>query len=86
MVDDMNPPSGNAGLAWRVERLEREEPENEAARKLADKHEIELHGETGVFKQLEAMNDRLGKINVALWVLVAAVLAAAVTIALAVHG
>jgi hypothetical protein len=79
----MNPP-GN-GLTWRVERLEEERPENERAVRLAEKHELELHGELGVYAALESMNKRLGWINSALWVLVAAVIAAAVTIALAVH-
>jgi hypothetical protein len=81
----MNPP-GN-GLGWRLEQLERlEREENKPARELADRHEVELHGERGVYAALKELSNQLRWVQRALWGLAASVTLAAIVFALGTLG
>jgi hypothetical protein len=53
--------------------------------KLATKHDIELHGERGVYKAIEDLTNQLRWTQRALWTLAASVLVAALTIAMSGH-
>lgn len=49
---------------------------------LAQKHEIELHGERGVYQALEDLADQLRYVQRSLWGLAASILIATITFAL----
>lgn len=84
----MTPPENvNGTLAWRVDRLEHKvEDKLGRVEDLADKHEVELHGERGVYRALHELSEQLKWVQRALWGLAASVLVAALTLALTSGG
>lgn len=76
----MNPPAGNGGIGWRVERLEEERPENERAVKLADKHELELHGDRGLYAAWRELAAEMRRVKLALWALAVSITGAAIAL------
>lgn len=63
--------------------LERHDERLTKVEKLADKHDLELHGERGVYEALTSMEDRLKWVNRALWAIALSIIGAAVAIILA---
>jgi hypothetical protein len=59
--------------------------EFQAIARLVEKHEIELHGERGVYKAIHEMTEQLKWTNRALWTTAATVTAGAVLIILQFH-
>lgn len=84
-----DPPNGNT-LAWRVDGLretsEKHDTRIDNVERLADKHEVELHGERGVYDALRELTTQLKWTQRALWGLAASVLVAALTLALTSGG
>jgi hypothetical protein len=73
------------GVGYRLSVVERQlEPEQRLAKgvQLAEKHELELHGERGVYKALSELAHQLQWVQRALWGLAASVTVAAIVFAL----
>jgi hypothetical protein len=77
------------GVAYRLTLVEEDVKETRVVAdvgvKLANKHELELHGERGVYRALEDLTNQLRWTLRALWTLAASVLVAALTIAMSGH-
>jgi hypothetical protein len=54
--------------------------------RLVEKHELELHGERGVYRAIHEMTEQLKWTNRALWGVAAAVMAGAILVLLTVPG
>jgi hypothetical protein len=87
----MSPEQPNGGaLAYRLKSVE-DATEKQGGRlggveDLAAKHEVELHGERGVYDALRELTTQLKWTQRALWGLAASVLVAALTLALTSGG
>jgi hypothetical protein len=76
------------GVSYRITEVERRlAPESRIDRGivLAEKHDLELHGERGIYQALEDLAHQLRWTQRALWTLAASVLVAALTIAMSGH-
>jgi hypothetical protein len=76
------------GVSYRITEVERRLAPDSRIDKgitLAETHQIELHGERGVYKAIEDLTNQLRWTQRALWTLAASVLVAALTIAMSGH-
>jgi hypothetical protein len=76
------------GVSYRITEVERRlAPESRIDKgiALAERHDLELHGERGVYKALEDLTNQLRWTQRALWTLAASVLVAALTIGMTGH-
>lgn len=72
------------GVSYRLRLVERDLQDGawvDQGAKLANKHELELHGERGIYKALEDLATQLRWTQRALWGLAASILVAAVAVA-----
>jgi hypothetical protein len=77
-----NPPEN--GFAYRIHLIEEDLKADawvDKGAKLANKHELELHGERGVYRALEELTAQLRWTQRALWGLAGSILLAAVAVA-----
>jgi hypothetical protein len=87
----MSPEQPNGGaLAYRLTNVETASEKHggrlDGVEDLAAKHEVELHGERGVYDALRELTTQLKWTQRALWGLAASVLVAALTLALTSGG
>jgi hypothetical protein len=76
------------GVSYRLTEVERRlEPDSRIDKGivLAEKHDLELHGDRGVYRALEDLTHQLRWTQRALWTLAASVLVAALTIGMTGH-